>query len=183
MVPYSWLWGWIARTLGDLRRAYEEQAGHLIVPSAFYDRFTPELVDFLKRCVERGIEHLVIEPGLKMNDKLKEFRDLTVIDSSLVRLHEQLANRWPGPRTNHSPAAAKVNATVSVFGATKSKVQIVEGKQAESKLLSIGDWVKDRILLFDLGYFGFKNFAQISNHGGYFVSRLKSNSNHIFFVL
>ena len=65
---------------------------------------------------------------------------------------------------------------VSVFGATKSKIQIVEGKRAESKLLSIGDWVKDRILLFDLGYFGFKN-AKITEHGGYFVSRLKSNGN------
>ena len=181
--PVVFLWSLVLgfgvglqRTLADLRRSYEQQAGHMIVPSAFYDRFTTELVSFLKRCVERGLEHLVIEPGLKMSDKLKEFRDVTVIDSSLVRLHEQLACKWPGTRTNHSPAAAKLNVLVSVFGATKSKIQIVEGKRAESKLLSIGDWVKDRILLFDLGYFGFKN-AKITEHGGYFVSRLKSNGN------
>jgi len=165
------------RTLADLRRAYETQAAHTIVPSAFYDRFTPELVKFLKCCVERGIDQLVVEPGLKTNEKLKDFRDLIAIDSTLLRLHEQLTSKWPGPRTNHSPASVKINATVSVFGATKTKIRIVEGKRAESKLLSIGNWVKDRILLFDLGYFGFKNFAKITDHGGYFVSRLKSNSN------
>ena len=79
--------------------------------------------------------------------------------------------------TLRAPYNPLSNVTVSVFGATKSKVQIVEGKRAESKLLSIGNWVKDLILLFELGYFGFKNFAQIMNHGGYFISRLKSNSN------
>ena len=125
----------LQRTLADLRRAYETQAGHLIVPSAFYDRFTPELVSFLKRCVERGIDSLLIEPSLKMSEKLKDIRDLISIDSTLVRLHEQLASNWPGPRTNHSPASVKLNAVVSVFGATKTKVRIVEGKRA---LLSIG---------------------------------------------
>lgn len=60
--PVVFLWSLILsfgvglqRTLADLRRAYQTQAGHKIVPSAFYDRFTPELVSFLKRCVERGI--------------------------------------------------------------------------------------------------------------------------------
>ena len=58
--PVVFLWSLILgfgvglqRTLADLRRAYETQAGHQIVPSAYYDRFTPELVKFLKRCVER----------------------------------------------------------------------------------------------------------------------------------
>ena len=109
-----------------------------------------------------------------MSEKLKDFRDLISIDSTLLRLHEQLAEKWPGPRTYHSPASVKINAAVSVFGATKTKVRVVEGKRAESKLMSIGNWVKDRILLFDLGYLG---FAKIKDHGGYFVSRLKCNSN------
>ncbi|ABZ84136.1 transposase, is4 family [Heliomicrobium modesticaldum Ice1] len=167
----------VQRTLGDLRRSYMEQAGHSVVPSAFYDRFTPELVEFLKRCVEKAIGHLVVEPGQVMSERLKDILDIAVIDSSLVRLHDQLAKKWPGPRTNHSPAAAKVNMLVSVFGATRSQVQIVEGTRGESKLLSIGSWVKDRILLFDLGYFSFKHFGKIMNEKGYFVSRLKSNSN------
>lgn len=182
--PVVFLWSLILgfgvglqRTLADLRRAYETQAGHQIVPSAYYDRFTPELVKFLKRCVERGIDNLVIEPSLKMSEKLEGFRDLISIDSTLIRLHEQLVEKWPGPRTNHSPASVKINAVVSVFGGTKTKIRVVEGKRAESKLMSIGNWVKDRILLFDLGYFGFKNFAKIKDHGGFFVSRLKSNSN------
>lgn len=184
--PVVFLWSLILgfgvglqRTLADLRRVYESQAGHKIVPSAYYDRFTPELVQFLKRCVEKGIDNLVLEPNLKMGKKLQEIRDLVAIDSTMVRLHELLAKKWPGPRTNHSPASVKINTIVSVFGETKTKVRVVEGKRAESKLLSIGKWVKDRLLLFDLGYFGFKNFREIVENGGFFISRLKSNSNPI----
>ena len=39
------------RTLAGLRRVYQRVTGTSLVPSAFYDRFTPELVGFLRRVV------------------------------------------------------------------------------------------------------------------------------------
>ena len=38
----------VQRTLASLRRAYETASAKSIVPSAFYDRFSPQLVVFLK---------------------------------------------------------------------------------------------------------------------------------------
>jgi len=44
------------------------------------------------------------------------------------------------------------------------------------KTLRIGPWVKDRILLIDLGFYKHQIFARIEENGGYFVSRLKNNA-------
>jgi putative transposase len=43
--------------------------------------------------------------------------------------------------------------------------------------LRVGPWVKDIILLFDLGFYKYQLFSRIAENGGFFVSRLKSNSN------
>jgi IS4 transposase len=45
------------------------------------------------------------------------------------------------------------------------------------KTLRIGPWIKDRILLIDLGFYKYQVFTRIKENGGYFVSRLKSNAN------
>lgn len=51
----------VQRTLASLRRAYEKASAKSIVPSAFYDRFTPQLVAFLRECLAHGIAdyHLI----------------------------------------------------------------------------------------------------------------------------
>ena len=47
------------------------------------------------------------------------------------------------------------------------------------KTLKIGPWVKDIILLIDLGFYKYQLFSRIVENGGSFVSRLKSNSNPV----
>ena len=44
-------------------------------------------------------------------------------------------------------------------------------------MLRAGAWVRDRLLLFDLGYYRFQLFACIERQGGYFLTRLKDRSN------
>ena len=39
------------RTVSSLRRSYERNAGVTLVPSSFYERFTPSLVTLLRRIV------------------------------------------------------------------------------------------------------------------------------------
>jgi IS4 transposase len=44
-------------------------------------------------------------------------------------------------------------------------------------VLRVGRWVRDRLLMFDLGYFRYQLFDCIDRNGGYFISRLKENAN------
>ena len=52
-------------------------------------------------------------------------------------------------------------------------------KTAEIKTLRIGPWIKDRILLIDLGFYKTQMFARVEENGGFFVSRIKKNMDPI----
>jgi hypothetical protein len=161
------------RTLASLRRAYEAASAETLVPSSFYDRFSNGLVAFLKECLAHGIAELSRHTSLSLSDKLKGFKDLVVSDGSIIRLHDKLAEEFPGAR---GKAELKIHVATGITSNTKT-IAIYSGKTAEVKTMRIGPWVKDNILLFDLGYFKYELFSKIRDNGGYFVSRPKKSAN------
>ncbi|MCL6449298.1 MAG: IS4 family transposase [Armatimonadetes bacterium] len=144
-----------------------------MVPSSFYDRFNKGLIAFLKECLAHGIADLASHASLTLSDKLKGFKDLIVADGTVIRLHDKLAEQFPGAR---GKAELKIHAITGIAGNTRS-IAIYSGKTAEIKTIRIGSWVKDNILLFDLGYFKYELFSRIRKNKGYFVSRLKQSAN------
>ena len=70
----------------------------------------------------------------------------------------------------------KPRCTSAVACGPKS-VALFSENTSEIKTLRIGTWIKDRILLIDLGFYKYQMFTRIKENGGYFVSRLKSNAN------
>lgn len=165
------------RSLVELKRRYENRTGKTVVDSSWYDRFTPELVAFIRAAVTRAIEHLASSPGKSLGEKLAWARDVLIQDSTVVRLHEKLAEHWPATRSRRVAAGVKVNLVVSALATGPKTVQLVGERTSESKLLKIGQWVKDRILLIDLGYYKHHAFTKIHENGGYFVTRVKESAN------
>ena len=163
----------VQRTLASLRRAYETASAETLVPSSFYDRFNKGLIVFLKECLAHGIADLASHASLTLSDKLKGFKDLIVADGTIIRLHDKLAEQFPGAR---GKAELKIHTAIGITGNTKS-IAIYSGKTADIKTMRIGSWVKDNILLFDLGYFKYELFSKIRRNNGYFVSRLKQSAN------
>lgn len=163
----------LQRTIASLRRAYETASAETLVPSSFYDRFNKGLIAFLKECLAHGIADLASHASLTLSDKLKGFKDLMVADGTIIRLHDKLAEQFPGAR---GKAELKIHTVIGVTGNTKS-IAIYPGKTAEIKTMRVGSWVKDNILLFDLGYFKYELFSRIRRNKGYFVSRLKQSAN------
>jgi hypothetical protein len=66
-------------TIRGLKRKYEEKAKTTLSISSFYDRFTPEMVDFLRECVLHAIEFQAQQTGRILDAKLKRFKDLSKI--------------------------------------------------------------------------------------------------------
>ncbi len=161
------------RTLAALKRQYEVIAAEEIVPSAFYDRFSGELVEFLKKIFSWMLESAVFPKALK--GRLAELvSDVKIFDSTIIKLFEGLKKEFPGVS---SPAAAKVSVIMSLSSHTAETVTIHAGKKADLKTIRLGPWVKNNLLLFDLGYFKFGFFARIMQLGGHFISRLRSDAN------
>jgi putative transposase len=163
----------VQRTIATLRRAYETASAESLVPSAFYDRFSKGLIDFLKECLAHGVADLISHTSLTLSEKLKGFEDLIVADGTVIKLHDKLAKQFPG--TRHK-AELKIHTTIGITGNTKS-IAIFSGKTAEIKTIRIGPWIKNHILLFDLGYFKYELFSRIRKYEGYFVSRLSTSAN------
>jgi len=164
------------RTIAALRRAFEFATGVQLAASSFYDRFTPALERLMKSAVAHVLTSVAQAQG-QLAGVLSSFRDLVITDATVIRLHEMLASTFPACRTNHTKAAVKLHAVLSVVGAGASSVKVTSERVHDSKVLSIGPWVKGKLLLFDLAYFCYRLFARIERNGGYFISRLKNNAN------
>ncbi len=167
----------LPRNLANMKRKYEKASKKELRDSSWYERFTPELVDFLKLCVTHAIEQLAHEQNKVLNEKLSKFKDVLIQDSTIIRLHKSLAKKWPAARSRTVAAGVKVGALVSAVANSPKSIGIYAESTNELKTLRIGPWIKDRILLIDLGFYKHQLFARIKQNGGSFVSRLKGNAN------
>jgi len=164
-------------TIRGLKRKYEEKAKITLSISSFHDRFTPEMVNYLQNCVLHAIEFQAQQTGRVLDERLKRFKDLVIQDSTIIRLHESLAKIWPAARSKKIAAGVKVSCIVSAVADSPKSVRIYPERTSEAKILRLGPWLKDIILLIDLGYFKYLFFDGIDRYGGYFVSRLKGKAN------
>ncbi|MBN2344290.1 MAG: IS4 family transposase [Deltaproteobacteria bacterium] len=163
------------RSISGIRRSYEKTTGQRIEESSFYDRFTAGFVKLLKKMVTTTISEF---PGMgrSLRGTLSQFSDLVITDGTIMKLHDMLARNFPGVRTNHSPASLKMHAVISVTGKGDSSIKLTPGRRHDGPVFRVGSWVKEKLLLFDLGYYRYQLFSCISRSGGFFVSRLKSFS-------
>jgi putative transposase len=89
----------LQRTVEALRHAYNRRAPDPILSmGGFYERFTPELVEFLRQCVAYGLAQLRTAPGNRLTPKLARFTDLLIQDSTIIRLFAALAKFYPPAR-------------------------------------------------------------------------------------
>jgi putative transposase len=167
----------LQRNLASMKRKYEKESKKKLADSSWYERFTPELADFLKLCVTHVIEQLAQEQNKVLNEKLTKFKDVLIQDSTIIRLHKSLAKKWPAARSKTVAAGVKVGLLVSAVANSPKSIGIYPERTSELKTLRIGPWIKDRILLIDLGFYKHLLFSKIKHHGGSFVSRLKGNVN------
>jgi IS4 transposase len=164
------------RSIAGLRRAYKKATGVEIVPSAFYDRFTPQLVELLKLIVSDVIASVM--PGVDDPDGVfAAFKEVLAVDATVIRLNDLLEKTYAACRTNHTKAAAKLHAIINVQGRQFEWIKLTGERVNDASVLKIGDWIAGKLLIFDLGYYKFWLFDRIAKHKGFFLSRLKENGN------
>lgn len=165
------------RTIAGLRRSYQKATGTKIEESSFYERFTPGFAKMMRLAASNAIQFLFAATGHPLRGPLAGFQDLIMTDSTVMRLHNLLEDAFPGARTNHSKAALKMHVVMSVMGAGNNSIKVTSGRRHDSKVFTVGGWIQDRLLIFDLGYFHYNLFSRIDRFKGYFLSRLKDSAN------
>lgn len=163
------------RQIAGLRRSYEKSTGQTIEESSFYNRFTPRFTRMLQTAVAHAIDSLN-GVGRALTGPLAAFKDVLLTDSTVMRLHDLLEKAFPACRTNHTLAALKMHVVLSVTGAGKQSIKLTAQRRHDRRVFTVGPWVRDRLLIFDLGYFCYRLFSCITRNGGYFLSRLKDSA-------
>lgn len=162
----------VQRTLAGLRRQYQLIADTDLAPASFFGRFSPNLVCFLRRLLTDALAKFA-SPALQ--GKLGTmFTDISIFDNTVVTLANSLFGIFPGTAT---AAAAKITVVLSVACQSARSIAIHAGNVPEIKTIKIGEWVKNHLLLFDLGFFKYGFFAKIIEYGGHFISRLRDDAN------
>ena len=164
------------RSLASLRRFFMLSTDTVLAPSSFYKRFTEETVAVLHAALDHVLEE-VRSTRTDAQEVLGAFKDLLATDGTVLRLHDLLAKRWRASRTNHTQAAARLHLVMSVIGHGARRVALTGERASERDILKVGPWIRGHLLLMDLGYYSFGLFDRIDRHGGFFLSRLKSNAN------
>ena len=120
------------------------------------------------------------EPVQAMRGKLSAFKDLVVTDSTVMKLHDFLTKIYPSTRKgrgNKVEAMAKLHLVMIVSAVSPRSVKITSARTNDGKVLKIGPWVKDRLMLMDLGFFEYNLFDRIDRNKGFFISRLMKHVN------
>lgn len=156
--------------IASVWREYERLAGTSIGRSSFYKHFNDEAAEFLRHLVNHACQ--VVFPQKAVVASLRRFAQVLLQDSTVLKLRQALAERWPGAGM---PAGAKLNVILCANGGGAKKIQIAKGAKNESKFTRINAGLKGALLIFDMGYQSLKNFARIEHQGGYFLTRLKES--------
>lgn len=158
------------KTMAALHRRLETISDTDLVPSSFFDRFNTRLVAFLEVVLKHLLETMA--SSNLPRSTLQQFKDVFIFDNTIVRLQDALAEVFPG---SGIPAAAKISVILSVACESVKRVTIHAGNKADIKTIRLGTWVKDHLLLFDLGYFKAALFHRIKTWGGHFITRLRKD--------
>jgi IS4 transposase len=173
----------LSRTLEALRDSYNKRTPDPILSAGgFYERFTPQLVEFLRQCVAHGLGQLRAAPGNRLTPKLARFTDLLIQDSTVIRLFAALSKVYPPARIakntkSKRTAGVKVATLFSARANGPARLELFPESTSEIDTLKIGPWVKGSVVLTDLGFYKHQGFARIEENGGFYLSRLKANAN------
>jgi IS4 transposase len=172
----------LSRTLEALRDAYNKRTPDPILSAGgFYERFTPQRVEFLRQCVAYGLTRLRAAPGNRLTPKLARFTDLLIQDSTVIRLFAALAKFYPPTRLakntkSKRTAGVKVATLFSARANGPARLELFPESTSDIDTLKIGPWVRGSIVLTDLGFYKHQGFARIEENGGFYLSRLKGNA-------
>lgn len=164
------------RTLSGLRQLYQQVSGQRLSPSSFYERLSSKMASLLRRLAQ---EALAAQPrGMALpSGALAGFQELLAVDATVLKLHSLLQRAFPGTA---SPASAKLHVVMNVCDGSARRVKLTSGQTGDTAPWQrVGGWVRDRLLLFDLGYYHFHLWHCIDQNGGFFLSRAKTNCNPV----
>lgn len=113
------------------------------------------------------------EKEIKSSVGIKRFKDIQIIDSSMICIGKGLA---PDLYYQEDKSAVRISTLYSYGSKLPNKITIVPGKIGERKCIDDYTSNKDILYLFDKGYFKYSWYDQMSKDKIKFITRQSSNA-------
>ena len=159
-------------SLESLRRDLRSQSGTSIKRSSFSERLSSEKLNLLLSEILSQLTlqlfHLPLR-GRKLC-KLLKVDDVFLLDSTSSLLPDGANEYFPGISTE---AALKYHLCLSLLSGYSPWNDFSEGSSHDQNHFPFLSLLRNKLLLFDLGYYDFFQFHQIHKEGGFFFSRSK----------
>ena len=98
-------------------------------------------------------------------------------DGTVLQLHEFLFEELQA--RHEEQAGAKLHCSTTPLIRRLNDSTSRTEKTHDSTLFNTGSWLDGRLMLLDLAYFKYRQFALIDENDGHFVSRLKESANPV----
>jgi hypothetical protein len=153
--------------------------GAPVTEQAFEYRYSPALVEFLKRLFTLIIQKPLASEG-EVAPLLQRFTDVQILDSTTISLPEEEAATFPGCGAVNGlgKAAVKIQVRMSLKTGALEAVRLEPGRDCDLKTPLQQDLpLAGTLLIKDLGYFDTAVFQRLSQHGAYWLSPLVVGTN------
>lgn len=162
-------------SLESIRREIKFNLNQNICKSSFWERLSRKR---LKNFLYIVVSALIVELSMKTLNGIDLLTSLGVIqilliDSSSISLWDGAKEDFPGTRTT---AGIKWHACFDLLTGIMTWFQLTPTSTNDSKCFPGIQDLKGKLLIFDLGYWGFDLLRSIDLANGFFLSRLKSNT-------
>ena len=150
------------------------QLGLDVTSTAVENRFTPQLVGFLRAVLERTVLR-VLAASPQTVDLLNKFTSVRIGDSSTIALPDQLADQFPGcggilrgAGRDEDPPAVGLPHRLDPPTANHPRRASDATNPIAQEVAPAGS-----LSLFDLGYFCLDRFQNLTRAGAFWISRLQ----------
>ena len=154
----------------DIMRTYFENGAPRVARGSFYDWFGPPLEAVMEQ-LATNVLTLARSQEPDLPGILGGVKDWRIVDSTVVRLHEHLKERYPG---TGDYAAMKVHKTLSVGRGTVVDYHLSPARDHDSPHLEIDETWRGMGLLVDLGYASLQRLRDCQRFDVRLVMRLKA---------
>ena len=167
--------------VSEIHRKYKTMDNSLaeddkIRPQSLSKRIDDTMVKFLSQVFLACIDRMASTSSAELRDHYREFQTIFILDSTIIRLHAKLAALFPATRSRIAAGGMKISVLFNAVTHGPEMISIVSERVHDIKALKIGPWIKDCLILMDLGYYSHGNLNKIVEYGGSFVVRVKKSA-------
>ncbi len=174
------VYGWLAHPTATVEQLAQmaDRVGVDVSPQAIDRRFTDATTDLLRTVLSASMQQVVAADPVAI-PLLQRFTSVRVHDSTTISLPDALTSTWRGcgNDTDRGTAGLKCGVQLDLLTGAICGLDLVDGRASDQTLpVQHAPMPVGSLRLADLGFYNLAVLAQIHADGGYWLSRVQSNT-------